>query len=473
MALTTEALLGHLKDYFPLALSGGTPYHETRSGRALIGRLLEMPKSPLSRTHLNQILHLSHEAGLSQGAFRYYFLTEPAEHPYPIDRLTAHMPTLHASGIASVEQLFLGVRRFFVDALLYFGNVREAYRTLRNLTFDEIATLFGRSRFDTREFQTRGPVLPFEAIPADDRYLIAELACKAYGPAAAADVTLLESELTKAYVRNGSKRAAVRSLVKLAEESNAGDLQAQLSFAFAAEEFMDAEVASEAELRERVSGVAARFQRARAAAQANTEKYLSLVNELDIYVATSMRNRGDFRDMAKNCKDIFGHEKLRPLHLRYFDPTNSAADCHEDKGLIECLMVKCAKALVYFAGEKDSFGKDSEVAMALSLGKPVVIYCPPTAEGEKRMRFFRDIHPLSRLIDVEKGIPVGAMITNRTDHVVDLLHRIFANEMEYDLDHDGQGYFRLRERLTNSVVRLHTNSRLLRESFWNYYHGVS
>jgi hypothetical protein len=136
-------------------------------------------------------------------------------------------------------------------------------------------------------------------------------------------------------------------------------------------------------------------------------------------------------------------------------------------------MVKCAKVLIYFAGEKESFGKDVEAAMALSLGKPVIIYCPPTPEGEKRMRFFRDIHPLSRLIDVESGVPVGAMITNQLDKVVELLYRIFANEMEYDIDHDGDGYFRLVERLTRSVIRLQTNSKILRESFWNYYHGIS
>lgn len=44
--------------------------------------------------------------------------------------------------------------------------------------------------------------------------------------------------------------------------------------------------------------------------------------------------------------------------------------------------------------------------------------------------------------------------------------------MEYDLENDGNGYLRLRERLTQSVVRLQTNDRLLSETFWNYYHGI-
>lgn len=81
------------------------------------------------------------------------------------------------------------------------------------------------------------------------------------------------------------------------------------------------------------------------------------------------------------------------------------------------------------------------------------------------MRFFRDIHSLSRLIDVGSGVPVGAMITNSIDLVVELLYRIFANEMEYDIEHDGDGYFRLTERLTKSVVRLQTNSRFCGSHF--------
>ena len=36
------------------------------------------------------------------------------------------------------------------------------------------------------------------------------------------------------------------------------------------------------------------FQYARQAALKNTTKYLSVVNELDVYVATSMRTREDF-----------------------------------------------------------------------------------------------------------------------------------------------------------------------------------
>jgi hypothetical protein len=154
------------------------------------------------------------------------------------------------------------------------------------------------------------------------------------------------------------------------------------------------------------------------------------------------------------------------MHVRYFDPTLCAAEGHEDKGLIECLMVKCAKVLVYCAGKKDSYGKDAEAAMALSQGKPVIFLC----DEEQRSRFLRDVHPLSRLIEFSTGVAVGAMVTSSVADVSQLLHRIFENRMEYELEQARPGYLRLKERLTKSVVRLQTSDDLLRETFWNYYH---
>src|SRR5204862_1986519 len=166
-----------------------------------------------------------------------------------------------------------------------------------------------------------------------------------------------------------------------------------------------------------------------------------MVNDLDVYVATSMRNRADFRHMAEICERIFADQRVKQLNLRYFDPTLSAAGGHEDKGLIECLMVKCAKALVYCAGERESYGKDAEAAMALSLGKPVIFYC----DQEQRGRFYRDFHPLSRLIEFETGIAVGAMVTDRLEDVSELLHRLFENKMVYDLEQSKPGFARLKQ----------------------------
>ena len=272
-----------------------------------------------------------------------------------------------------------------------------------------------------------------------------------------------------AYRNRGGGQLRIRALLDAGNNNSDPD---QMLMEFAADEILDEVVANEADIRRRIRGIAERFKEAHKSALENTRLYLSIVNELDIYVATSMRKRDDFRNMARDCDYIFKQEALRPLHIRYFDPTMSAAEGHEDKGLIECLMVKCARAVLYFAGDSDSFGKDAEIAMAMSLGKPVVILCPDSEKGLQRKRIFRDIHPLSRLIHFDSGVACGAIVTEKRDIAAKVLERIFHNAMEYDLDHKGDGYFRLKERLTGSVVRLRTNSRILQESFWNYYHGV-
>ena len=242
-------------------------------------------------------------------------------------------------------------------------------------------------------------------------------------------------------------------------------LQPQLQLS--ADDFMEEVLEDADSLLEKIRRVAQDFTRARRAALSNTAMYLSMVGDLDVYIATSMRNRADFRDMADFCDTVFSNDQLQVLKLRYFDPTLSAVEHHEDKGIIECLMVKCAKALILNAGSRDSYGKDAEAAMALSLGKPVIIY----ADEDFRSSFFRDVHLLSRLINFETGVAVGAMVATSTDQVIELLHRIFTNTLEYELVQSRSNYRVLKEKITQSVVRLQTSDLLLRETFWNHYHN--
>jgi hypothetical protein len=317
--------------------------------------------------------------------------------------------------------------------------------------------------------QQRGEPFPLEPIPDEDRYLISETACKAYGTDEENAIPQFKSHLL-ALAQSAGFPTTVGQILTHSQ----GNIDSQTGFLLklGATDLMEVTVRDTNELADKIDGVAIRFRAARKAGMVNTHRYLSLVTEMDVYVATSMREKPQFLEVAASCREIFDQNALKKLNLRYFDPTMSAAAGHEDKGLIECLMVKCAKASLYFAGERDSFGKDAEVAMTMSLGKPVVILCPDTPEGKERERIFRDIHPLSKLIDFNSGVVNGAMITRDKDVARDLLARIFENRMEYDFEQT-KGYFRLRERLTNSVVRLQTSDRLLRETFWNYYHGIA
>jgi hypothetical protein len=76
------------------------------------------------------------------------------------------------------------------------------------------------------------------------------------------------------------------------------------------------------------------------------------------------------------------------------------------------------------------------------------------------------------MVRMDKGLAVGAIVTDDAATAGILLERLFDNRMEYDLDHAGDGYLRLRERLTQSVVRLQTGDRMLRETFLQNYKGI-
>lgn len=435
-------------------LGDGTP-------QTVVGRLEELATQPLTREQLNQLLVLSHEAGMSPGFFAYYWLTVPP-HTYDVREIADfHSKYAGAKTITSLEQLRWGLRRFYVDGLLYFGNIRSAYRRLREMSASEIEMFFAGYRQDSDAFRSRGAALPLQPIARDQRYLISEMACKSL--ASSAGPSNLRRALTDAYqqrTRDGhTSSVSVRQLLDGAPDAD----RAQLTFA--ADDLLADELMSLAELEAKVDRVASQFEQARRSALQNTKLYLSMVEDLDVYVATSMRTREDFREMATFCDEVFGSQELQDLHVRYFDPTMSAAEGHEDKGLIECLMVKSAKVLIYYAGTKESYGKDAEAAMALSQGKPVILYCSDPG----RQQFYRDVHPLARLIDFRTGVANGWMVASSPEQVSLLLARILGNQMQYDLEQARPGYLRLKERMTDSVVRLQTNDALLRETFWNYY----
>jgi hypothetical protein len=435
----------------------------------VFARLGQIDESPLTKVQLNQLLAFGHEAPVSDDFFRYYWLTAAAEHPYDVKAIAGfHGAWVRSSAITSLAHLKWGLYRLFTDGLLWFGNVRTAYRRLRSMTGAELSEFFRRRRFDTQLIKERGPALAPKSIAKDDRYLISEMACKSYGDRPDSPGALKKALLDafRAHGTGGGGPITIRRLLEgdIVRNSYA---ERQQEFIFSADDVLDDPIESEVDIEAKYEAAAAKFFRAREAALKNTRFYLSMVGDLDVYVATSMRNRQDFRDMANACEKIFSDQRLKDLELRYFDPTLSAAAGHEDKGLIECLMVKCTKALVYCAGERESYGKDAEAAMALSLGKPVIFYC----DSERRHRFYRDVHPLSRLIEFETGVAVGAIVTDKLEEVSELLYRIFENKMEYELEQPKPDYLRLREKMTSSVVRLQTNDVMLSETFWNYYHG--
>ncbi len=97
---------------------------------------------------------------------------------------------------------------------------------------------------------------------------------------------------------------------------------------------------------------------------------------MDVYVATSMRERADFISVNSFVKSLFSDPEVAHLYLRYFNPTQSWISDRVAKGLVEALVLKRARMTVYMAQKGDTFGKDSEASVALGQGKPVVVYVP-------------------------------------------------------------------------------------------------
>jgi len=466
--MTTKEQL--IKDFslFVTGNEGIESWVSKQSNESIIDRLAKIEQEPLNKVQLNQLLVLAQERAISDDYYNYYWFTKPDSHPYDVTKLPGfdelflkNKPTIN-----SLDHLKWGLYRIYTDGLLFFGNVRYSFKQLSSMNDEELTRFFHSKRVDTDSIKNRGPAINLQQISKDNRYLISEMACKSYGdtPTSQSDLRDALIDAWKNHETTGGGKTLIRNLLDGSYVRLRYSSQNQM-WLFSADDILDQEVSSLDELEQKYSKVAEAFIQARNAALKNTELYLSVVNDLDVYVATSMRSREDFRKMASDCESIFSDTKLQSLHIRYFDPTLSAAEGHQDKGLIECLMVKCAKVLVYCAGEKESYGKDAEAAMALSLGKTVIFYC----NHEQRMKFYRDVHPLSRLIDFQTGVATGAIVTDQISEVSELLSRMFENRLEYILEQPKPGYLQLKESITNSVVRLQTNNRLLSKAFWNYY----
>ena len=137
----------------------------------------------------------------------------------------------------------------------------------------------------------------------------------------------------------------------------------------------------------------------------NNRAYLAS-DHLDVYVATSMRERHEYLQIADFTKAVFGHKTLKDLKLRFFDPTQAYCRERIDKGLTEALMLRRATCTIYLSQEADSFGKDSELASTLAQGKPVIAFVPRVTKE------FFDNH-LRRLQNVYKTQPHSQILLDQ------------------------------------------------------------
>ncbi len=382
------------------------------------------------------------------------------------------------SSLKSLEHFRAGVDEFRKVALLFFGNVKYAFKNLsRDVTFlEEHLTRFDKRR--ERNFRDRHTqVLPPELIDGNDTYYLGYV---------------IRDEIAE----------------KLRE--NPGD------------EALKAEENKRLTLVERGTR--------------NHDSYL-VSDHLDVYIATSMRERHEYLMVHETTRGIFSHRALKKLKLRYFDPTQAYCIDRIDKGLAEGLMLKRAKCTIYFAQESDTIGKDSELASTLAQGKAVIAYVPrPTKNAakkivdllapvggnyqevilkqlrlqepnaawsdsqirewidtpskmdrkigiarlqaamerqfERRNKLLREIHPLGIQVNLRTGVANGVLVVNTVDQCAKLVRAILLRELEFDLKTEIKGsseYIFLVEKMSKSIFRVVTGDMMLTNAFWNFY----
>lgn len=424
--------------------------------------IANIKSEPITKVQLDQLFSLQGIRSISDDFFKYYWLSKPTVHFYEIEDIV--IPNSHT--INSIEQLKWGLKRIFIDTIYAFGNIQLGFNRISRMTSDELNNLYTKFVINTDQISNRGNTLHFNDIAKEDRYLISEMACKTFANIESPDG--LEKKLIASFKEAKKRGVNKPTFRKLLDGDYLPDNKADQISMFAAIDILDEIAESEEVIKAKAKSLAERFISAHDRALKNTDLYLSLVNDLDVYVATSMRTKENFIDMANFCEHVFKSPELKNYDLRYFDPTMSASDSHEDKGLIECLMVKSAKLLIYSWGDRDSYGKDVEAAMALCLGKSTIFFC---TKESGRAAFFRDVHPLSRLVNFKTGVASGVIVCEKESEVIEIVNRLINNRMRYEIakKSPNRSYYLLKEQMTGSIVRIQTDNKLLTSVFWNNY----
>lgn len=371
--------------------------------------------------------------------------------------VTPHFFNYFFKDVKTVEDFEAAVKRYRIKAMWLYGNFRFA---LKKLAFSS------KVEFDKRIAKT-------EPIP-ETTYTVRE----PFGdiePIARDDLDLL-GYLTGSYLKNTYEiLTALRDSVDLREvlakisSDNQDrivkvlrryDLWSSPDLTTLTNKSASALVES---LGQVMKDVERRQVAARVIGKRNTHRYLSLP-DLDVYVATSMRETEDFISQSEFIQKVFSDPQVADLKLRYFDPTLSFADDRISKGLIEMLMLRRASVTIYSAGKEETLGKDSELASTLAQGKAVLAYVP----DERRFKTFRDSHPLGLQVDVKTGVAHGIIVVRSPEQCAKMLRKVMLRTRTFDIRHENNNY-QLVEQETESVVRVVSDDSYLTHAFWTYF----
>jgi hypothetical protein len=368
--------------------------------------------------------------------------------------------------VGTIEEFEMAVDRYRIKALWLFGNFRFAYRSLATSERNEfLETVQVTEPVSEEEFTGREPFNEIQSIDVSSLYLLGYIA----------KAELDDLELTYKLLQQLTDTTSSRSeIVKGIGETRLTKFSTVLKkhkLNPSVDNFAELSVEELRSLATKVNSLLGPLRDSRERAVKiglqNTDRYLTLPH-LDVYVATSMREKEDFVNQHDFIDRVFKNPQTEPLKLRYFDPMLSYVENRITKGLIEMLMLRRATVTIYVAGASDTLGKDSELAATLAQGKAVIVYVPEGEKYDKRAQTFREDHPLGLQIAVNTGVAHGIIVVRTPDQCALMLRKIMLRERAFNVEHE-KGVFLLREKETNSVLRVVSDDPLLTHAFWTYF----
>ncbi|HEV3316047.1 MAG TPA: hypothetical protein VG488_03715 [Candidatus Angelobacter sp.] len=379
---------------------------------------------------------------------------------------TNHFFQYFFDNVKTIDEFEKAVDRYRIKAMWLFGNFRFAYRSLATCDREEFQQIIRETEpVDEDRFAKREPFSEIQAIAVESLHLLGYIA---KGELDDLEMTykflqqLLNAGIGRSKVLQGmGPNRLERSLGVLRNHG----LEPSVS------DFADLPVEELKSLVSKVASVLDPLRRSREEAVKvglnNTDRYLTLPF-LDVYVATSMREKKDFVAQHEFIKQVFSDPQVEPLRLRYFDPMLSYVENRITKGVIEMLMLRRASVTIYLAGSSDTLGKDSELAATLAQGKAVIVYVPHGEQNDKRAQIFREDHPLGLQIAVNTGVAHGIIVVRSPEQCATMVRKVMLRERTFNIEHE-KGVFLLREKETNSVLRVVTDDPLLTHAFWAYF----
>jgi len=459
------------KDRFLIALAkffGESPFRE----RPLASLQLGSPS--LMDEILSSILKENGELSISREKFNSLMIN--CRHRLA----TAHFFEYFFRDVKTIDDFEAAVDKYRIKAMWLFGNFRFAYRELATSDEETFNNRVKRTESIREEdFNQRDPFTDIEPIPVGDLYLLGYIA----------KGDLDDLEFTSKFV--GQLAATAEGRQKVLEAMGSTRVQKALGIikkhkipltsedlnSFSSEQIVQLSSALNAILKP----LRESRENAVKIGECNTERYL-ILPYLDVYVATSMRDKSDFITQHEFIKEVFADPQVAALRLRYFDPTLSYVENRITKGLVEMLMLRRARVTIYVAGAADTLGKDSELAATLAQGKAVIVYVPkgevavpcgtPGCERkvnyDRRAENFHEDHPLGLQIAVATGVAHGIIVVRTPAECAKMLRKVMLRQRTFTIEHE-KGVFLLRETDTKSVVRVVTDDPLLTHAFWSYF----